>query len=520
MVPLQSNDDSDSKSAATKARNQLTNRGWGILPLRNHAGTMVVVFFTLAASAAIVWYVVRPTYMHPSNRTYTSGMGYPAILRAQGKPFPVTTGHATERVLNHQFLGEGIIETEPVRVPIVPEGRVARVLVEEGDHVKRGQVLAELDTSVQESKIAEAKNAIDAAAVQVERARVGSVYGMQMERPEIVRAQLELAKKQVKITSQLVEAYGKLQKQNVISAEAMLQQELAANQALATLSEAEQNTKISQAGRPLSVQAAELALQEARLKHKVYTRELEDFKIRAIADGMVAQVLIHEGEYNRNIGTSAFVLAVGQWFGGNFDQTTMGRFPEGAPVHVRLEAFPGRVFEGRVRKVKPMVTYNSGGPEAARPIRPMGTGSPEWPATFTTRIELVAGSELPGIVPGLTGFAEVKVERRGTAVPDGSLTSVAAGRAIAYVVEGDKFHAQQVAIAQASDGWIEILSGLTPGTEIIVDGHQILRPGDRILGTPAKSASSPANEKIARPAEQPNKVAQGIEVVTPTLMGR
>lgn len=519
MKSLQSIPDDDHRNAAMRARDYLAGKGWGILPLRNHVGTMVVVLLTMAASVAVVWFVIRPAYTHPSNRTYTSGMGYPAVLRAQGKPFPVTTGYATVRTINRQFLGEGLVETEPVRVPIVPEGRIAKVHVEEGDYIKRGQVLAELDASVQESKIAEAKNAIDSAAVQLERAKVGSVYGMQMERPEIAGAQLELAKKQVKITSQLVEAYGKLQKQNIISSEAMLQQELAANQALATLRESEENIKISQAGRPLSVQAAELSLQEARLRHKVLLRELEDFKICAIADGMVAQVLIHEGEYNRNIGTSAFVLAVGQWFGGNFDQTTMGRFAERAPVNIRLEAFPGKVFEGRVRKVKPMVTYNPGGPEAARPIRPMGTGSPEWPATFTTRIELVGGNELRDVVPGLTGFAEVKVERSGTAVPDGSLTSVAAGKAIAYVVEGNSFRAQQVAIAQESEGWIEIVSGLEPGTEIIIDGHQILRPGDRIVATPAKHPA-PAAENLARPAEQPNQVAKGFDPGMQPLTGR
>jgi len=496
MNPLQDVADENGRSAATKARIVKIACGGALLSWRKHTGTLLVVCMTLAASAVVVWYVVRPAYMHPSNRTYTSGMGYPAVLRAQGKPFPVVTGHVAQRVLSHQYLGEGVVETEPVRVPIVPEGRVAKVYVEEGDYVKKGQVLAELDPTVQESKIAVAKQAMDAAAVQLERAKVGSVYGMQMERPEIVAAQLELARKQVKITAQLVDVYAKLQKQNIVSAEQKLQQELAANQAEAALREAEASIKISQAGRPLSVQAAELALEEARLQHTIYTRELADFKIHALADGMVAQVLIHEGEYNRNPGTSAFVLAVGKWFGGTFDQTTLGRFAEGAPVSIRLEAFPGRVFEGRVRKVKPMVTYNPGGPEAARPVRPLGTGSPEWPATFATRIELVGDGAQQETVPGLTGFAEVKVERTGTAVPEGSLTSVAAGRAIAYVVEGDHFRTQQVAIAQPADGWVEIVSGIEPGMEIIVDGHQVLRPGDRIVATSAADGPAPAKKVV------------------------
>jgi multidrug efflux pump subunit AcrA (membrane-fusion protein) len=455
----------------------------------------------------MLWFVIRPAYVHPSNRTYTSGMGYPAVLRKLGKPFPVTTAHVVARPLRRHFLGEGLMESEPVRVPIVPEGRVVRVHVNEGDYVKRGQLLAELDPRRQQIKIDRAKAAIDVATLQVERARVGSVYSMEMERPEIVAARLKFAKEQVAVTKQLVDAYAKLRIKKVISNDAFLNYQLEADRALASLQEAEENIKISQAGRPLSIKAAELALQDAQWQHQLLSQELEEFKIYAVADGMVAQVLIHEGEYNRNPGTSAFVLAVGKWFGVNFDQTNIGRFKEGETVEVRLEAFPGKVFKGHVQTIKPMVTYNPGGPEAARPIRPLGTGSPEWPATFTTCVALVGGEEeLRDVVPGLTGFAEVNVKRRGLVVPDGSVTSVSAGRGIAYVVEGDRFRVQPVAIGQVSDGWMEIESGLKPGMEVIADGHQILRMGDRIVTSPAK-LPEPRHleeaEELAHPAAPP-----------------
>lgn len=497
-----------------------------IPPIHKHLGTVVLTLVTLVASAIIVWYVVKPAYVHPSNHTYTSGLGYPAVLRMRGKPFPVTVANVTERTLKRQFLGEGLVESEPVRVPIVPEGRIARVYVKEGDYVTRGQLLAELDPRFQEIKIAQAKTAIDTAAVQLERAKVGSPYTMTAERPEIVAAQLESAKEQVAITSQLVKMYTKLQSARTVPIETLLQQQLAANQAMMALREAQENIKISQAGRPLSVQAAEFDLQETRLKHQLYSQQLEGFKIYAETDGLVAQVLVHEGEYNRNPGTSAFVLAVGKWFGGNFDQTTIARFGEGAAVNIRLEAFPGKLFEGRVRKVKPMVTYNPGGPEAARPVRPLGTGSPEWPATFTTRIEFVGDEkDLRDVVPGLTGFAEVKVERHGAAVPEGSVTSVSAGKGIAYVVDGDSFRAQPVVVGQEADGWVEVVSGLTPGMTVIADGYQILERGDRIATSPAQLPEPRHREhpeeirppQVQPPEERqdPSQEAHATPVLTP-----
>jgi multidrug efflux pump subunit AcrA (membrane-fusion protein) len=282
----------------------------------------------------------------------------------------------------------------------------------------------------------------------------------------------------VTITRELVGVYERLTGSGAEPRELLLKEKLALAKAIADMHDAEVELKMSLAGRPLSIQAAELALREAELALEYDQQELKNFKIFAVASGIVHRVLAHQGEYNQTAGTPAFILAVGRWFGGNFDQTTAGRFNEGAPVNVRLEAFPGRVFPGHVTKIKPVVTYNAAGPEAMQPIRPLGTGAPEWPATFPTRIALEGNP--PEVVPGLTGFAEVSVEHFGPAVPAGSLTSVSAGKGIAYVVNGEGFRPQQVVTGLETDGWIEILSGLKPDTEVITEGYQVLQPGDRI----------------------------------------
>ena len=55
---------------------------------------------------------------------------------------------------------------------------------------------------------------------------------------------------------------------------------------------------------------------------------------------------------------------------------------------VNLEAYAGREFRATVERVIPIVTFNAGGPETKTPVRPLGTGTPEWPATFTVRLHL------------------------------------------------------------------------------------------------------------------------------------
>jgi HlyD family secretion protein len=449
-----------------------------LLRTRGDVGIAVLTIATIVATAWMVWYVVLPGYAHPSNRTYTSQLGYPAVLRKLNEPFPVTTARVEERSVSGHYLAEGVVQSEPVQVPIVAVARIARIHVKEGDTVKQGQLLAELDPQSHEIKIAMAKASIAKANAQLERAKIGSPNPMTRERPDIDEANLEAAREAVTISKELIGVYERLANSGAEPRELLLKEKLAHAKATADVRVAEADLKMSQAGRPLSIEAAELAIREAELTLRLRMEELKGYKIAAIADGVVQRVLVHEGEYNQTPGNPAVVLAVGKWFGGNFDQVSAGRFPVGAAVTVHLEAFPGRDFPGRVAAIKPFVTYGSGGPEASRPIRPLGTGSPEWPATFATRIEF-EGSPAD-VIPGLTGFADVKIDHYGPAVRSGTLTSVSAGKGIAYVVDGDGFKPQEVVTGLETDGWVEILSGLKPGMEVITDGYQVLKPGDRI----------------------------------------
>ena len=309
----------------------------------------------------------------------------------ENKPFPVTLAHVEEKTITGRYLGEGLVCAELVQVPLVPMGRITRVYVKPGDCVRQGQLLAELDTRLAELQITATKTAIAAATVTLERTKIGSPVVMPKERPDIDEVTLKVARKEAALAKELVDVYQKLVDQGAQSLDVLLAAKKNLNKAIGDVETAELDLKMSQPGRPLSIRAAELAVEEAQLTLAREMRELKDYKVYANGDGIVEQVMIHEGEYKPGAGTPAFVLAVGRWFGAYLDQTAIGRFEEGTPVNVRLEAFPGRTFPGRVEKIIPIVTYSQGGPEAKQPIRPLGTGSPEWPATFSARIALEGG---------------------------------------------------------------------------------------------------------------------------------
>jgi len=134
------------------------------------------------------------------------------------------------------------------------------------------------------------------------------------------------------------------------------------------------------------------------------------------------RVLVHAGEYNQDPGRPAVLIAAGLWFECYLDQTALGRVQVGDDVEVRLAAYQDHLFHGSITHVRPLVNFSLGGPETNRPIRPLGTGSPEWPSTFSVRIELESDGYL--IVPGLTGYATVLQRRNVLTLPQGTVSAV------------------------------------------------------------------------------------------------
>ena len=225
-----------------------------------------------------------------------------------------------------------------------------------------------------------------------------------------------------------------------------------------------------------------MGVREAELVAQLRASELEEFRVLSPTDGVLERCLVHAGEYNSYQGRPAFSVAAGGWFEAHFDQGTIGQFHTGDRVEVRLEALDGRTLEGRVTAIHPFVHYRLGGPEADRPIRPMGTGAPEWPATYRVRIRILdpkESLEFP-LVPGLTGFARIVRETACLAIPHASITAVSGGKGLVHLVHGGHFELREVTIGVTDGDWTEIRAGLSQDDRVIVEGHQVLMPGDRI----------------------------------------
>jgi len=445
---------------------------------------LALVAFTVLFGLLLLYKVIVPAYREPTNRTYTSRFGYPAVMRKLGRPMPVTTAHVERRLMQKSILGEGLLASEPILVPVVPMDKIIAVHVRAGDRVTKGQLLAELDSTRAEIKLSSAKLAIETAQAELERVRIGSAYVLAQERPTKDIIDAKSAAHELELLNEKIRIYEQLFTEGLISKKEMLDARLLKTEAERAQQLAEFNLSMSSQGVKQSVLIAGNAVRDAENAFKQRQEELKGYKVHAPADGIIERVLMHEGEYNQDAGKPGFVIASGLWFEAHLDQSAINEVQEGDAVEMQLEALPGEPVMGSVRRIIPIVSFNTGGPESTRPIRPLGTGAPEWPSTFTVRVALHAP---PGksLAPGLTGFARVMTAREELAVPQAAVLSLSAGSGLVHVLHADQREVRQVRCGVTADGWISIRSGLREGERIIAGGHEVLQASDRIREEPA-----------------------------------
>jgi HlyD family secretion protein len=469
------------------------DQNWFNASLKGPSKARRALFFLVASTCAVASFftfeVIVPAYRRPTTVTYSTRLGYPALLRFFHRPIPVQTAKAENRKVARSFLAEGTMASEPVLVPMVPIGKIIGVYVHPGQVVRKGELLLELDTRRSRLLVETTRLAFLSASSEFKRVKIGSVVQENREQTERDAVDVKALENQVALLRDEVAVKEKLFGQALVSKVALLE-------AQRTLAETEQafetarvSLQISSPGKGESMRIAANGAQQAELAWQEALEELNDCKVVAPADGIIDRVLVHAGEFNQAPGGPALVLSAGLWFEAYFDQAVTGELSTNAVAEVHLAARPDETLKGRVANINPIVSYSTGGPETSRPIRPIGTGAPEWPATFQVRIELPPSS-LGSLVPGLTGFARVTSERQTVAVPQGAVTSMSAGDGLLYVVHGAGWEIRRAQYGAAYDGWLEVRSGVSLGEKVIVLGQRALEPGDKLDETPWAASTS------------------------------
>jgi HlyD family secretion protein len=257
--------------------------------------------------------------------------GLTADLRPDGEDPAARFRHAPVRRgdLRETIVASGTMEPL-VRVPVIAEvsGIIATVHVEEGDRVRRGQPLFELDRERLEARVAERRAALELRAANARYDLVGRAAA------ERDRARRDL------------ERISELRERDVASSLELENLEHELRLAEIALHDAHAET----AARRAAVKQVREMLRQAE-------RDLANAVVRAPIDGVVIE---RDGEIGRAIadvtssgGTVIAVIADDRRIRliAEVDENDIAQVRVGQDARVSIDAFPDETFPGRVQKV-------------------------------------------------------------------------------------------------------------------------------------------------------------------------
>jgi HlyD family secretion protein len=336
------------------------------------------------------------------------------------------------------------------------QGRITRIAVREGDLVRKGDFLLQIDPAIYQAAVGRAEAMLSSSQSDLVRARANEAQA---------KRALDRAKELQKTNTSL------------ITEESVEQTETAYDVAVA-------NTKASQA----TVDQARAGLQEAR-------DNLSKTRIVAPISGRVTRLAVEEGEvavpgtFSRDVGLLmtvadlSVILAKVQ-----VDETDVVRLSDGDSVMVAIDAFPDTSFVGKITKISNSAKLTAGTNAASNDravdfdveitlTNPPKDIRPDLSATARIVTDVRKGAVAVPII-ALTVRSHETLPNEAKPEPAKSDTSKAGAkkeREGVFVVTDGVAHFRPVKVGIAGDEYFEVLEGVKTGETIVAGTYQAIR---------------------------------------------
>jgi len=332
---------------------------------------------------------------------------------------------------------------DQVTISSEADGKVSRILADLGDRVTAGQTLIQVDREKQQYNLDQQKATLERALAQL-----GAPDPQHL--PEI-----EKTPDVQKANADLVQAKQAFDRSTELFKRTLVPQQ--------TLDDAAATLQSRRASYELSLQNAKnlrASIQASEASMKLADRQLRDTEIRAPFDGYVERRLVNLGELVKSQMPVMAVVRVDPL-------KVIAEIPEkmapwihdGQPVELHVDAYPDRMFTGKVSRISPAVNT----------------------ATRAFPFEALVPNRDAVLKPGT--FARVHIESG--KVDDVVTVSYVAlqyryGVNRVFVIEGDKLSARELKVGDRIGDRIEVASGLKAGDRValtdvdkLVDGMKV-----------------------------------------------
>jgi HlyD family secretion protein len=260
-----------------------------------------------------------------------------------------------ERQPRDQLTLYGNVDIRQVHLAFHATGRIDRILVEEGDRVQAGQLVAELDPVRYQANLARAQAEVAAQEQVLARLLAGS-------RPQEIaeaRARLHAAKANLKDLTKQYQRNKELYQRRAISSQRFDNIVAQYESAVAAVNQARQALDLALEGpRKEDIAAARAKLEALKAAQRLAQRELTDTKLYASGEGVIQQRILQPGDM-ASPATPAFTVALNNpvWVRAYVPEVELGKVAPGMEAQIFTDSFPGKSYPGWVGYISPTAEF-------------------------------------------------------------------------------------------------------------------------------------------------------------------
>ena len=359
-----------------------------------------------------------------------------------------------------------VISTNGKVEPITPESFraryptfVERVYAMEGQQVKRGQKLFDLDDTQVQADLAQARADLAAQEEALNVARAGG-HASQAAKAAADLQKAEASRDQLRRDN---ESLSKLVSEKAATPEELDQNKLQLVEAEADVRSAEKVKQTLDQQAQLDQGRVALLVDHARATVRDLEEQIRSAHGVSPMDGTLYSLPIHQGDFVkagdllaeladlRKVRIRAFI-----------DEPELGQIAVGQSVQIFWDAHPDRVWTGKTEVLPKQVV--------TRGTRNVG--------------ELLCSvdNDRLDLLPNTTVDVRIHVsERTGTLVAPRGAVFIDGEKRYVYRVENDRIHRRAITVGIADPTKIEVLSGLSDGDVVALPGEATLKENLRIV---------------------------------------
>lgn len=311
-------------------------------------------------------------------------------------------------------------------------GVIKRLNVEESKHVKKGDLLVELDDE-------EYKLRLDKA--EADRLRVLSDLLVEKQFAESEEGVSSLDQKKIQKAKDEYDKARKLFHEGRISREEF--EKASREYEWALIQSGEKKEEILAATKGLT--QAEIQLKEAQLS-------LAKTKIRAPFSGIICDIKVSPQEHvtaNREIFTLVNISRIRVQ--AKVLESEIGKMKVGREVDLKFSAYPEKTFKGKVKAISPIIN----------------------PEDKTCKVTIDVANPEEEIKPGMHAEVEIAAEihKDRLLIPQDAVLVRQGVRKLAFVVEGGLAKWRYIEVGLENEDYVEVLDGVKEGEVVIIEGH-------------------------------------------------